>query len=278
MDHANVRYLESKRSVDDRALNARVRDRLLAELPAEPEIVEFAAGTGVTVPRLVGWGLSAFDYRGIEQDAALVEYARDRRATDLAGALGEGEPTEHGFRAGDATVEFRTGDALATESGSADLVVAQAFADLVPHDDLLDALARVLGPDGLAYLPITFDGGTLFQPDHPADDRVEAAYHEAIAAEPGRDPRSGRHLLDRFRAADGDLLAAGASDWIVRPVDGEYPADEAHFLSRILGFVADALDGSGVDGADDWLETRRDQLATGELTYVAHQYDLLYAP
>ena len=278
MDHANVRYLESKRSVDDRALNARVRDRLLAELPAGPEVVEFAAGTGVTVPRLVGWGLSAFDYRGIEQDAALVEYARDRRATDLADALGGAEPTEHGFRAGDATVEFHAGDALAPEPAEADLVVAQAFADLVPHDDLVDALSRVLGPDGLAYLPITFDGGTLFQPDHPADDRVEAAYHEKIASVPGRDPRSGRHLLDRFRAADGDLLAAGASDWIVRPVGGEYPADEAHFLSRILGFVADALDGSGVDGADDWVETRRDQLATGELTYVAHQYDLLYAP
>jgi SAM-dependent methyltransferase len=278
MDHANVRYLESKRSVDDRALNARVRDRLLSELPAAPEIVEFAAGTGVTVPRLVAWGLTEFDYRGTEQDAALVEYARDRRATALADALGGVEPTEHGFRAGDATVSFRVGDALAPESGSADLVVAQAFADLVPHDDLLDALSRVLGPGGVAYLPITFDGGTLFQPDHPADDRVEAAYHETIAAEPGRDPRSGRHLLDRFRGADGNLLAAGASDWIVRPVDGEYPADEAHFLSRIIGFVADALDGSGVDGADDWVETRREQLAAGELTYVAHQYDLLYAP
>ena len=278
MEHANVRYLESKRSVDDRALNARVRDRLLGELPAAPEVVEFAAGTGVTVPRLVQWGLTEFDYRGIEQDAALVEYARDRRATDLADALGAVEPTAHGFRAGDASVEFHAGDALAPESGSADLVVAQAFADLVPHDDLLDALSRVLGPGGLAYLPITFDGGTLFQPDHPADDRVAAAYHEAIGSVPGRDPRSGRHLLDRFRAADGDLLEAGASDWIVRPVDGEYPADEAHFLSRILGFVADALDGAGVDGAEDWVETRREQLEAGELSYVAHQYDLLYAP
>jgi len=278
MDHANARYLEAKRRVDDRALNCRVRDRLLAELPPSPDIVEFAAGTGVTVPRLVDWGVADFDYRGIEQDADLVRYARDRRAAELADAVGGVTPTDHGFRAVDATVAFRAGDALAVDDGDADLVVAQAFADLVPLDDLLAAAERALGPDGCLYLPITFDGGTLFQPDHPADDRVEAAYHDRIAAEPGRDPRAGRHLLERCRAAEGDLLAAGASDWIVRPVGGEYPDDEGFFLARILEFVADALDGATVEGATDWIETRRGQLAAGELTYVAHQYDLLYAP
>lgn len=278
MEHAHVRYLEAKRSVDDRALNRRVRDRLLDELPAAPDIVEFAAGTGVTVPRLIEWGVTDFDYRGIDRDPDLVQDARERRAGDLASAVGAVTPREHGFRAGDATVAFRVGDALAVGEGDADLVVAQAFADLVPLDALLDALDRALGPDGVAYLPITFDGATLFQPDHPADDRVAAAYHDEIAAEPGRDPRAGRHLLDRCRAADGDLLAAGASDWLVRPVEGAYPADEAFFLGRILEFVADALDGAGVDGGDDWLATRREQLAAGELTYVAHQYDLLYAP
>jgi len=274
MEHANVRYLEAKRTVDDRALNRRVRDRLLAELPPNPEIVEFAAGTGVTVPRLIEWGLDAFDYRGIEQDADLVAYARDRRAAELATTLDGVRPTEHGFRAGDATAAFQAGDALACEA-EADLVVAQAFADLVPLDDLLDALDRSLAPGGLAYLPITFDGGTLFQPDHPVDDRVEAAYHDWIDAKPGRDPRAGRHLLDRFREHSGDLLAAGASDWIVRPVD-DYPADERYFLSTILDFVAEALENTDVAGAADWLESRRDQLAAGELTYVAHQYDLLY--
>ncbi len=277
MEHANVRYLEAKRTVDDRALNRRVRDRLLSELPPNPEIVEFAAGTGVTVPRLIEWGVDAFDYRGIERDADLVAYARDRRAAELATTLDGVAPTEHGFRAGDATAAFHAGDALACED-NADLVVAQAFADLVPLTDLLDALERSLAPGGLAYLPITFDGGTLFQPDHPADDRVEAAYHDWLGANPGRDPRAGRHLLDRFRKNEGRLLAVGASDWIVRPVDGEYPADERYFLSTILDFLAEALENADVEGAADWIERRRERLAAGELTYVAHQYDLLYAP
>jgi SAM-dependent methyltransferase len=275
MEHANVRYLEAKRTVDDRALNRRVRDRLLEELPQKPEVVEFAAGTGVTVPRLIEWGVDAFDYRGIERDAELVASARDRRAAELATTFDGVRPTDGGFRVGDATAAFRAGDALACEA-DADLVVAQAFADLVPLADLLDAIERSLAPAGLAYLPITFDGGTLFQPDHPADDRIEAAYHDWIASKAGRDHRAGRHLLDRVRETNGELLAAGASDWIVRPVDGDYPADERYFLSTILDFVAEALENANVEGATDWLDCRRDQLAAGELTYVAHQYDLLY--
>ncbi|MFC7027300.1 class I SAM-dependent methyltransferase [Halomicroarcula sp. GCM10025324] len=280
MDHARVRYLEAKRTVDDRALNRRVRERLLEALPPDPEIVEFAAGTGVTVPRLLEWGVTHGRYWGVDQDADLVAYAGRQRAADLRDAGYAVTRTGDGFRVGsdDAlSVSFTAGDALACERTGADLVVAQAFADLVSLEDLLDALERTLAPGSVAYLPITFDGGTLFQPDHPADDRVERAYHDSIAARPGRDPRAGRHLLDRFRTADGRLLAAGASDWVVRPVDGGYPADERYFLECILDFVADALADRPVDGVGDWLETRREQLAAGELTYVAHQYDLLYA-
>ena len=280
-DHARVRYLEAKRTVDDRALNRRVRDRLLETLPPEPKIVEFAAGTGVTVPRLLEWGVTEGRYLGVDQDADLVAYARQRRAEDLRDAGHAVTRTDDGFRVGtdeELSVSFTAGDALACEARGADLVVAQAFADLVSLADLLDALERTLAPGGVAYLPITFDGGTFLQPDHPADDRVEQAYHDSIAARPGRDPRAGRHLLDRLRTADGRQVAAGASDWIVRPIDGDYPADERYFLQCILDFVADALGETSVEGADDWLATRREQLAAAELTYVAHQYDLLYRP
>ncbi|MFC7078422.1 class I SAM-dependent methyltransferase [Haloarcula halophila] len=281
MDHAQVRYLEAKRTVDERALNRRVRDALVARLPDAPSVVEFAPGTGVTVPRLLDWGLEPSHYVGIEQDRELVESARETHRTDLEERGYTVTRTDDGFAVGpdgSVEVEFVVGDATAVEDRDADLVIAQAFADLVAHDVLLDAIDRALGPEGLAYLPITFDGTTLFQPDHPADDRIERAYHDSIAGQPGRDPRTGRHLMERFRAADGELLAAGSSDWIVRPRAYGYPADERYFLECILGFVADAVADGPVDGAQDWLATRRRQLADEALTYVAHQYDLLYAP
>jgi len=268
MEHADRRYLEAKRTVDDRALDHRVRDRLLDELPGAPRIREAGVGTGVTVPRLLDWGVTAGDYLGVDRDPDVIEYARERRASECGGDRIEG-----GFRVADLTVRFAQGDALtAFEGAGADCVVAQAFLDLVPIDDALDAFADALTPGGLVYAPITFDGETAFQPDHPADDAVVAAYHDAIDAEPGRDARAGRHLLDRCRARDGDLLAVGASDWIVYP---PYPADERAFLATILEFVAEAV-GGRVDGADDWLRTRRRQLDDGRLSYVAHGYDALY--
>ena len=289
MEHALPRYLESKRSVDERALAPRVRDRFLAELPPAPDIVEAACGTGVTVPRLLSWGVDAGRYRGIDADERIVPFARWVRPRELrrAGyhvADDAADPTgaedNPDFVADDLAVSFAAGDALDVLDAATgvDAVIAQAFADLVPLPELASAVESALRPGGVAYLPITFDGGTILQPDHPADNAVTAAYHAAIADQPGRDPRAGRHLIDLFRQRDGDLLAAGSSDWVIRPRDGAYPADERYFLGRLLDFVAETVPDADRDigGFDDWVVTRRDQLAAGELTYVAHQYDLLY--
>jgi SAM-dependent methyltransferase len=288
MEHALPRYLESKRSIDDRAVAPRVRDRFLTELPPAPDILEAGCGTGVTVPRLLSWGVDAGRYWGVDADERIVPFARWLRPSTLrragytvdeAGGTGGGTDAAD-FTAENLAVSFTVGDALDTLETTAgvDAVIAQAFADLVPLDRLVSALDAALRPGGVAYLPITFDGGTIFQPDHPADDAVEAAYHAAIDARPGRDVRAGRHLIDSFRQRDGDLLAVGSSDWIVRPHGGTYPADERYFLDRLLGFVERAVsDGDrDVEGSDAWLSTRREQVAAGELTYVAHQYDLLY--
>lgn len=300
MDHARVRYLEAKRTVDERALNERVCRAVVDAVPAEPRVFEAGCGTGTAVPRLLAWGVEPASYVGVDRDEGVVEFAREVRPAELRRAGRDAADTATGFRLGGSGFEFRVGDAVAAareREGTVDLVVAGGFADLVPLAGAVEAFERALAPGGLAYLPVTFDGVTVFQPDHPADDAVVAAYHDHVDATEGRDSRAGRHLAARLRERDGDLLAMGASDWVVRPaVDGwsaetggsteegspagadHYPADEAHFLATILEFVEGALAGSDVEveRADDWLATRRRQLAAGELLYVAHQYDLLY--
>jgi len=66
------------------------------------------------------------------------------------------------------------------------------------------------------------------------------------------------------------------SDWVVRPADGAYPADEAYFLRHILDTVESAVgEMGGVDGLDDWLARRREQVAAGDLVYMTHQLDFL---
>lgn len=69
-----------------------------------------------------------------------------------------------------------------------------------------------------------------------------------------------------------------ASDWIVRPSNSGYSADERYFVGRILDFVEEAIDESTdrVPELENWLSIRREHLAEGTLLYVAHQYDILY--
>lgn len=274
MDHADVGYLESKRTVDDRARSVRVRDRLLEALPDRPNVVDAGAGTGVMLHHLLDWGVRPRTYRGVDQAAPLVEHAR----RTLPGRLAEAYSVEtgrEGFSVEGTDVRFDTGDVLDMADESADLVVAQALLDLLPIEDAMDAIARALRPGGLAYLPITFDGLSLFLPAHPDDRAVVDAYHAAIDEVPGRDSHAGRMLLDHLRKQHGTLLAVDASDWIVHPCGGDYPADESAFLESILEFVADATNGRTVD-AGDWLAVRHEQLEAAQLTYVAHGYDFLY--
>jgi SAM-dependent methyltransferase len=278
MTHAATRYLEAKRSVDDRAHSRRVRDRLLDALAPSPTVVDIGCGTGTMLPRLLGWGVDAGTYRGVDADETVVAFARAVRPAECRYRGWDVTDTDGGTRVADLATTFEAGEALRTlaDVDGCDCVIAHAFADLVPVTDLLATIEAALAPGGLAYLPITFDGATIFHPEHPADDAVERAYHAAIDAEPGRDVTAGRRLLEAARDRDGELLAADSSDWIVRPRDGRYVADEAQFLEYILEFVADALAGSDGDEADDWLRTRRAQLRAGRLTYVAHQFDVLY--
>lgn len=277
--HARRRYLTAKASVDERARSRRVRAGLLEAVPDRPAVVEAGCGVGNAVPTLLDWGVDPSSYRGVDADADVVEFARTFAPKLLRRRGYTAEDTAEGCRVGEGpdgtSVSFETGDALTALPGAeADLLVAQSFLDLVSIDDALDAIGRALVPGGLAYAPLTFDGVTLFQPTHPADEAVVAAYHDAIDESPGRESRAGRQLVETLRRRTESLLRVAASDWIVRPVQGAYRADERHFLACILAFVADAID--GVDGADSWLSTRREQLADGELTFVAHGYDLLW--
>lgn len=274
MDGADARYLESKRTVDARARSPRVRERLLEALAGSPSVLDVGAGTGAALRDLLDWGVDVGAYRGIDRSAELVEHAREALPAALSGAH-DVERTGEGLRVDGAPVTFEVGEVEALGAGEADLVVAQALLDLVPPVSAMDAVERALRPGGLAYLPITFDGVSLFVPAHPDDEAVLGAYHAAIDRRPGRDSRAGRRLLGHLPDRAGELLAVAASDWIVRPHGGGYPASEAHFLGCVLDFVEEALAGGDVDAAG-WISDRRAQLEAAELTYVAHGYDFLY--
>jgi len=277
MNHARIRYLESKRSVDERSRSRRVADRLFEALPEAPAVGEAGAGTGTTVPWLLERGVTAGSYRGIDLSPAVIAHAQSTQPAVLRRRGYDAVDHETGGAVGPFRFEFEVGDALQLlNDRTYDLVIAQQFMDLVSLEPAVDTLAAAVGDGGLVYCPLTFDGVTLFQPDHPADDEVQQAYHEAIDSSADRDARAGRHLIDEFSGRAGSLLAVDASDAVVHPRDGAYPADEHHFLNCLLGFVEESVSAEAVPDIEDWLSARRDQLANGRLSYVGHRYDFLY--
>lgn len=273
-----VRYLEAKRTVDDRSLSTRVIDSLRDKLPATPTIFEAGCGTGVTVSRLLDWGSRSGTYRGVDTDIRSVEYARENRPAELREAGYEVTETELGGQVESLDFRFEVGDAfeaIAAESGL-DLIVAQQFLDLVDTELALDVFTDALAPGGLAYLALTFDGHSVFQPDHPDDSEVLAAYHESMDDRPSGDSRAGRHLAYALQRQSGTICAIDSSDAIIRPQNGSYPDDEQYVLETILNFIEDEVLLDDVPELDSWLSARRNQLDSAKLFYAAHRYDLLY--
>jgi hypothetical protein len=77
---------------------------------------------------------------------------------------------------------------------------------------------------------------------------------------------------------NAEILAAGASDWVVFASGGKYSADEKYFLQFILYFFESSLKSCAeLDAAAFawWLERRLEQIEHGELVYIAHQLDIL---
>ena len=294
-----TRYLASKRTVDDRALNRQVwqtlADAVDGARPADRplRVLEVGAGIGTMVERCVEWGLftdSGFcrcpqagganalvvDYTAIDSEESNIEVAR-RRLTHLISS------EESGLRVRLQTANLYEFAARRGNRQRFDLIIAHALLDLLHLPTALPSLLQMVRPAGLFYFSINFDGATLFVPEVDAglDGRIEALYHRSMDTrmtdgQPSGDSRTGRRLFHALRGCGAEVLAAGSSDWVVHPVGGTYPADEAYFLGCILHFVEATLRGHPELDArefEDWLTVRRRQVVGGELMFVAHQLD-----
>jgi len=296
-----TRYLAAKQSVDDRALNWQVWQRLLAALPpASAEqplrILEVGAGIGSMIDRLLaGDVLTHATYTAIDKAPTLMAEAR-RRLPQWAGERGfqvnEGRQGQlHMRRAGKhITVETETIDVarfIAREHGRRtwDLLIGQAFLDLVDMPTILPGLSSLVRPGGLLYFPTTFDGDTVFQPEGDAelDTTIKDCYHQIIdqrvlEGKPSGDSRAGRRLFAYLRTAGVDVLAVGSSDWVVFAGADGYPGDEAYFLHDIIHTIDLALTRHphlGAERLSAWVAQRHAQIQQGTLVYMAHQLDVL---
>jgi hypothetical protein len=251
-------------------------------------VLEVGAGLGTMVARLMDWGVvDRGEYILLDTDQPLLDQSR-RWLRDWAAVRGlRSDLLPDGLQIGDLRVRLvhaELGRYLETGRGAqADVLIANAVLDLMDVPVILPRLLRLLFPGGVYWFTINYDGESIFAPGHPYDDQIMQAYHRDMDervryGQRAGESRTGRHLFHQLRAAGAPALAAGSSDWVVSAgPDGNYPGDEADFLSSILSTIRDALRSrkDWLDPADlaDWLAVRDRQLAAGELVYIAHQLD-----
>ncbi len=289
MDYSFQRYLLSKQSVDDRALNKDVLHALRMHWPAgSTSIIEVGAGIGTMLKRLVQWNiLCEGEYIIVDEQDENIRYAREwipQWAAEAGMSVGRIGPDQ--LHLGDQTRDIRIRliptdvfDFVQSNQPPADLLIANAFLDLVPLPDSLSGLLSLT--KSLAWLTINFDGMSTLQPviDRALDAQIEQLYHATMDTRTtGGDSQTGRKLFEHLRSVDAEILAAGASDWLVYAQAGKYQADEDYFLHFILHFIESSLKGcEEIDPAvlGGWLAKRHEQIECGELVYIAHQMDFL---
>jgi SAM-dependent methyltransferase len=301
VDYSFTRYLRAKVSVDDRALNQGVWNRMAALLPAQAShrplrILEIGCGIGTMVERMVRKGLFLHvEYTGIDLQPDITTHAAQylKEWSKLAGfrlieGSGWGFLLEDGHR--ELAVQFIEADLHTFLDGHKgigdwDLLVAHAFLDLV---DLPATLARLLGTlrrGGVFYFTLNFDGKTILEPqvEPDLDEQIERLYHQTmdrrvVEGESSGDSQTGRRLFRHLREAGATILAAGASDWVVYPGEDGYPGDESYFLHYIIHTIQTALQDDGSLEEQrllEWARLRHAQVERSELVYIAHQLDFV---
>src|SRR6266498_5236563 len=289
MDYSFPHYLLSKQSVDDRALNKDVVNALRLYIPPEPvSMIEVGAGIGAMLTRLVDWNiLCAGEYVLVDAMEENIAYAREWIPQWAAEAglsverIGENQLHLCG-QTRDIQIRLECADVfdfIQKNKTPADVLIAHAFLDLLPLPESLAGLLSLT--KGLAWVTLNFDGVSVLRPaiDPALDEKIEKLYHETMdTRSTGGDSQTGRKLFEHFHSVNADILAAGASDWVVFGKDGSYPADEKYFLQFVLHFFESSLkDSDQLDVAtfERWLAKRREQIECGELVYLAHQMDFL---
>lgn len=295
-----TRYLSAKKSVDDRSINRFVWEQLARALPPANQdkplqVLEVGAGIGTMIERMLEWDLLRYaQYTAIDNQVGNIQLAKERladwaRSQDMRLRKTANELTLSDSRR-QVAVSLEAIDVfeLIAREGTGkqwDLLIAHAFLDLVDVASMLPDLLNLLVPGGLCYFSLNFDGLTLLEPPVYAqfDEVVQDLYHRTmderrVGGKHSGDSRTGRRLFRHLENSGAQVLAAGASDWVVHAHEGEYHDDEAYFLHFIVHTIEKALAAHpelDQERFQSWVAERHAQIERGELVYIAHQLDIL---
>ena len=295
-----IRYLAAKKSVDDRALNRYVWQKLKASLPASTprkplSVIELGSGIGTMFERVVEWGLAPhIHYTMVDQNAEYLAAFWSRNGSTRSGqprACQEPQTEDIEFAKHlDCTVETVCADLYdvpidSRRQGQYDLVIAHAVMDLVDAGEALSGFAALARPGGLLYLSLIYDGHTEFLPlaepefERELLDRYHLSMDQRVTnGWTSGGSRAARAMFAHLAALALPILAVGGSDWIVYPQAERYGADEAYFLDMIIETINQQLkQDAAIDShrLAEWATQRHAQVRAGKLILMASNIDFL---
>ena len=300
-EYSFIRYLSSKKSVDDRSLNQHVLQKLRTVIPASSldnplHVLEVGSGIGTMIERMIDWGILTYanyvaidvDQGNINESLHRLSHWAEKRDFEFSKSSGQGALIK--MTMGSSSITFHPMDVhdffkKEKSTQSCDLLIAHAFMDLVHMPVIISCFCKRLKPGGLLYLTLNFDGVTTLLPvlhDH-LDEKIIALYHRSMDERVSNGKKAGgsmtgRKLFTHLQSAGANILAAWSSDWIVYPTEGYYLQDEAYFLHYIIHTIDEELKNHpSLDSQrfNAWIEKRHDQIERGELIYIAKQLDFL---
>ena len=292
-----IRYLAVKRQIDDRALSQpvwrKLRRRLRQANRQQPlDVIEMGGGIGTMFDRVLDWALAHhLQYTLIEANRAyLAEFESRLMRLPYITAGSDQRFQGHAPSGVSFALETFCADIYSviddpTLFNRWDLVMAHAVMDLVNIPEILDGFERLLRPGGLLYLTLNYDGLSCFLPqwEPEFEKMLMSRYHlsmdhRVINGRSSGSSQSGRQLILHLLSAKLPLIAVGNSDWIVLPQGGSYPRGEAFFLETIVHTIQIQLQqDSAVDQHKlaQWAKQRINQIAAGELIFMARNLDIL---
>ena len=266
-----VKYLDVKKSIDDRSLNKIVWEHFSNWVLSRNEqdstlnVLEIGAGIGTMFERLLEASLlQKCHYIALEPEAMFKVVALSRF---------KGWASKHNciFQISskglwhisnkelDIEIEWIEADASKIDqlfgNESFDLLLSHAVIDLLPVPTIMPIILEKLKARGACYFSLNFSGNTEFYPAHDSDHKISELYHLDMDSRfPNLDWQpslTGRALPIWLKKYGCEQVVDGESNWELGKGDGL-------FITNILDTIKKAL--AGFPGLETWLSSRYKEL------------------
>lgn len=226
-------WLALREPVDHRARNRDIARQVAARFAdaGTVRVVDLGCGTGSNLRATAGLLPTRQEWILVDNDPVLLSEARKALTLWAGSAREEGEALVLAKAGRTFRVIFRWADLNADLDAiletAPDLVTASALFDLVSEDYIATFAQKVAARRAAFYTVLTYDGQDAFQPPHPHDDAVIAAFAAHQGGDkgfgPAAGPRAALALRQAFAAAGHDV-SEGDSPWRIGPEDAALAA------------------------------------------------------